>query len=399
MDSHVQGTESSLRSLKSITLRLLNYCQTNNWAGYDPYDALNSRIIERLFIFNSRLPRLALTQMLKRSPINLRPLLMVPKTQNPKAMALFLSALLKLSKLGLIEGQDLTGALVDRLDALRTEDFPYSCWGYNFPWQMRTDIVAKGTPNLVCTVFVANSLLNAYEYNREPRCLSMAVVAAEYILNKLYWTHDGPPAGFSYPLPSIKTHIYNANLLGAALLCRVHYCTGEKMFLGPALKVARFSVSRQNEDGSWYYGESPKQLWIDNFHTGYNLLALRDINMYAETTEFESSIRRGFDFFLQRFFREDGAPRYYYDRTYPIDIHCVAQSLITLLALRDLNDRCVPLSRSVLKWATTHMWDERGYFYYQANRLYSNKISYMRWSQAWMLLALATFLEEFSNNG
>ena len=41
------------------------------------------------------------------------------------------------------------------------------------------------------------------------------------------------------------------------------------------------------------------------------------------------------------------------------------------------------------------MWDERGgYFYCQKHPRYTVKIPYMRWAQAWMLLALATVLEE-----
>ena len=79
-------------------VKLLDYCRANDWAGYDPYDATNSRLFDALPFLNSRLPRLVLTQLLKRSPINVRPLLLIPKTQNPKAIALFLSALLKPSQ-------------------------------------------------------------------------------------------------------------------------------------------------------------------------------------------------------------------------------------------------------------------------------------------------------------
>ena len=49
---------------------------------------------------------------------------------------------------------------------------------------------------------------------------------------------------------------------------------------------------------------------------------------------------------------------------------------------------------TVYEWAMKHMWDEKGYFYYQSLPSYKVKISYMRWSQAWMLLALATLLPE-----
>jgi hypothetical protein len=244
---------------------------------------------------------------------------------------------------------------------------------------------------------VANALLDAYDNNHDPKCLAMAIEASEYIINRLYWTDGDFSAGFSYPLPSIRTHIHNSNIVGAALLCRVSQYTKDKMLLGPALRVARYSVAKQQDDGSWFYGESPKQRWIDNFHTGYNLLGLRGINIYGETSEFDFHIQHGFDFYKKNFFMHNVVPKYFHNRTYPIDIHCVAQSLITLSAFNDLNDDNIKLIFSVLRWALTHMWDDRGYFYYQVLPSYTNKISYMRWSQAWMLLALSTVLEGVSN--
>jgi hypothetical protein len=71
----------------------------------------------------------------------------------------------------------------------------------------------------------------------------------------------------------------------------------------------------------------------------------------------------------------------------------VAQSIITLLVFKDLNENNISLAHSVFEWAMTHMLDDQGYFYYQVLPYYTNKIPYMRWSQAWILLALATLLE------
>ena len=96
-----------------VTQKLFDYCQKNDWAGYDPYDALNSRIFNVFPFLNSRIPQLILTQALKRSPVNIRPLLLVPKTQNPKAIALFLMAFVKLSKLGLLAQEDLIATMID----------------------------------------------------------------------------------------------------------------------------------------------------------------------------------------------------------------------------------------------------------------------------------------------
>jgi hypothetical protein len=218
------------------------------------------------------------------------------------------------------------------------------------------------------------------------------VSAAEYLLDELYWSHGNSVAGFCYPLPSVRGQVHNANFLAAALLCRVYKHTGQDRFLDPALGAARCSAAKQRADGSWRYGEAPSQHWIDNFHTGYNLCALRAIGRYAETDEFESRIRHGFEFYRTHFFRDDGAARYFHNRTYPLDIHCVAQSIITLLAFKDLDSTSVELAQSVLRWAMKHMWDDRGFFYYRVLRLHTIRTSYMRWSQAWMLLAMATLL-------
>jgi rhamnogalacturonyl hydrolase YesR len=379
---------------KEAALKLLAYCQARNWSGYDPYDALNSRLFKALPFLNSRLPRLALTQALKRSPINLRPLLLISGTQNPKGLALFLQSVMRLSKLQLItDDNEIITSLAQAIESLRSPNSSFWCWGYSFPWQSRTQLVPAGTPNLVCTLFVAEALLDLYESTENERYLQMAVGAAEFIVQQLYWT-DGTICSFAYPFLSSRTPIHNANLLAAAFLCRISEITGEEKYLVPALKAARYSVSRQANDGSWVYGESNKYGWVDNFHTGYNLCALRNIAAHLETTEFEKSLHSGFEFYHTQFFREDGAPKYFHNRLYPIDVHCVAQSIITLLELKDLHPDNVHLARKVFTWALANLHDNEGYFYHQKLPVGTVEIPYMRWGQAWMLLASSLLLEK-----
>ena len=383
-------------NFRIATMRLLDYCESNEWAGYDPYDALNSELFTVFPVLASRIPQLVLTQALKRSPVNLRPLLGIPKTQNPKGLGLFLSASVKLSKVGFDRAR-LTETMIERLRALRSQGTSYWCWGYSFPWQTRTIVVPLGAPNLVCTSFVANALLDAYDHCGDSQCLEMASSAAEYIIDELYWT-DGSETGFSYPRASLHSRVHNANLLAAALLCRVFANTHDERFLDCALHVARYSANKQRPDGSWPYGETSSQQWIDNFHTGYNLCALQEISQYTPTTEFDGVLQRGYEFYRRHFFREDGSVRYFHDRDYPIDIHCVAQSIITLLKFQETDSGNLPLAHSVLQWALTHLWSDRGFFYYRMLRSGTNRISYMRWSQAWMLLAMAMLLEASESN-
>jgi hypothetical protein len=242
---------------------------------------------------------------------------------------------------------------------------------------------------MVCTTFVANSLVDVFEKTQNSQAFEMAVSAARYILDRLYWS-DREGAGFSYPVPSVRSEVHNANLLGAALLCRIYRHSREERFRSAAVTVARHSARRQLQDGAWYYGESASQKWIDNFHTGYNLVALQTIGRELKITDFQKNLVDGFAFYRTRFFRDDGAPRYFHDRDYPIDIHCVAQSILTLVALESLAPNCHALAEAVFRWAMAQMWDNRGFFYYRVLRYGTIRTSYMRWSQAWMLLALTT---------
>lgn len=395
------STSEPRSDVARAALRLFYDCASQGWAGHDPYDALNSPLLGYPPLRSSRHARILLTQLLKRSPVNLRGLMRIERSRNPKALALFLSAAIRLRRLGWLPDEGHVGELVELLRAGRSIP-SRDAWGYTFPWQTRTELVPKGRPNLVCTVFAANALLDTYELLSDPRCLAMAEGAARFIIDDLFWIDRDGQASLAYPLASSRTPVHNANLLGAALLCRVSSYTGSQELLQRGLRLARHAASRQQPNGSWMYGDSAHWQWIDNFHTGFNLCALREVAMHSRSDEFDAVLARGFDFYRRTFFLQDGAPRYRADRTYPIDIHCVAQSIITLVQLRHLEPGCLDVARDVFRWASHHMLGPSGRFYYQLWPWFSNKISYIRWSQAWMVLAMAiqaTALAEDDQSG
>lgn len=378
-------------SLKDATSRLLEYCRDNSWAGYDPYDGLNSAVFAAIPWFNNRLPRLAFTQFMKRCPVNFRPLLFVPKEQNPKGLALFLSALIKLMHLGLAEPTEIN-SMVARLLELRSKGWSRHCWGYNFDWQTRTYLVPRETPNIICTTFAGNALIDAYQAMGDSAYLEAADSAGHFLLESLHRTKGPDGSCFSYT-PLDRSQIHNANLLGAAFLARLHTHTDSAAFRKAAESATRFSTERMRPDGSWLYGEGPKQAWIDSFHTGYNLVALDRVRQYLNWQFLESVISKGYDYFLQHFFTSNHRVKYYHDRTFPIDSHAIAQAIITLIELAPYREGSLQGAQDVFEWALAHMRSDAGWFYYQKRRSLTVKIPYMRWSQAWMLLAMAYLTE------
>ena len=216
--------------------------------------------------------------------------------------------------------------------------------------------------------------------------------AGHFLLEGLNISREAAGFCFSYtPLDRGKVH--NANLLAAALISRLYAITGEKAFLHVADQAVSFSVSKQNPDGSWFYGEHDTQKWIDSFHTGYNLVALESYRRHTGNESVGRTIQKGFDYYRVHFATPDGFLKYYHNRLYPIDIHTIAQSLITLVELNRLYGHALELPLLTWRWAVSHMQSHKGFFFYQQGRQVKNRISYMRWSQAWMLYAMAILLQ------
>lgn len=375
-------------SIRQSITKLLDYCMRNNWAGFDPYDGLNSTIFRAIPFVQNRIGKLIFTQVMKRSPINFRPILLVPKAENPKALALFCSTLLILSKMQLFKNDALIFHILSRLIELKSPNRPYYCWGYHFDWQARDGFLPQFDPNIICTTFAGNALLDAFDKFSDGKYLDMAISAGDFLLNGLNITKNNDEICFSYT-PHEWSQVHNANLLGAAFLSRLYSITQEKKFLEPAQSAVHFSIRRQHKDGSWPYGENKTQQWIDNFHTGYNLVALKKFAEYTGNTEVTENIKKGWQFYKDNFFTDYGVPKYYHNQTYPIDIHAIAYSIVTLAEFKAFDAGNIDFAKRILTWSLKTMRNKDGYFFYQKKRFYINRISYMRWSQAWMLYAIA----------
>jgi uncharacterized protein YyaL (SSP411 family) len=199
---------------------------------------------------------------------------------------------------------------------------------------------------------------------------------------------------FSYA-PNSNTQIFNASLLAAEVLASVGKLTGDNELFEPAERATRHVVNNQRPDGSWFYGTDPKQAWIDNFHTAYILFSLkRIIDSAVFGSEFQPALERGYEYWKKNFFLAEGWPKYYHDDPYPADAHAAASAIVTLLECSELDMNALSLAEKVAAWTIQNLRDRRGFFYYQRRRFYTVRKPYMRWTQAWMLYALARLLEE-----
>jgi hypothetical protein len=360
--------------------QLLTWCRDHDFAGHDPFDALNSTIFQATPLANSRSARFVWTQFIKRSPIDLRNLTRVPAQRNAKGIALFALALRKHSE---TEARRLLSDLLE----LRVDGYSGAAWGYNFDWQSRNFFAPRGTPTIVPTAFAARAFV-------EHGFLEVARSVCDFILSDLPRpVNTDKEICFSYT-PNDNTRIFNASLLAAEVLASVGRLTGETELCDVATRAARYVVNHQRDDGAWSYGTAATQSWIDNFHTAYILFSLKRITEACPGgDEFQSSLERGYRYWKRNFFLAEGWPKYYDDNPYPADAHAAASAIVTLLECRKLDESSLNMAQNVARWTIQNLRDERGFFYYQRRRFYTIRKPYMRWTQAWMLYALARLLE------
>lgn len=375
----------SLRSLEEWVIR-------NNYKAYDPFDGLSSFL--RPLTLYRKLPQQVLQQFIRRNPLNLRPLLGIKPHTSTKGMGFLAGGYLKLYEL--TEDDSYRTKAVSCLQWLMdnsSRGYSGYCWGNEFDYISRGYYLRKHGPTIVWSGLIGHFFIEAYRVLRDPKYLDVASSVADFICKDL--TRIPAPVGFclSYVCNS-DVAIHNSNLLGARLLAEVYKENPRDGYLTAATEAVRYSANAQLPNGAWYYGEEKKFHWIDNWHTAYNLDSLLDFQRNTGSAEFEPCMLRGLDFYITHFFREDGAPKYYWDREYKFDIQSSSQAIDTLLLFGAYLHRpeLTQTAKRVAGWTIRNMQDESGYFYLWKNKWFTNRTPTFHWGATTMFHALSHLL-------
>jgi hypothetical protein len=381
-----------------VLQRVLDTARHDDFEGYSKHDALNAPWLEAL-AGGSRLRRLAAIQLVMRSPIHVRPLLGVRKARNPKGLSLFARAHLARHRLtGSPDDAQVASDLLAWLIDNPSRGFDGLAWGYPYPWQDAGFFAPRDLPNRVVTSFVGQALLDGYDTLGDDRYLKAASDAVRFLLEapKTLFEDDAHRCVSYVPDESIDWIVMDVSALVGALAARLGALQGDEKLVEESGRLVRYVVSKQTDEGAWFYAEPPSASRIthDNYHTGFILDA---ILLHAQATgsaEFDQAYDRGIEFYQRRLFEPDGAPRFMSDRRYPFDIHGCAQGIITFSLRQRHRGEGAQMAGRVLDWTLSNMWDPKsGWFYYQKRRAFRTRIRELRWCQGWMSMALASYLE------
>ncbi len=377
---------------QALAQRLDAWGSERGWRGTDPYEGLNARRRALAPLKRSPLGRRLLIQAVKRSPLDLRRPLGIPRLASAVSAAWAISAYARNGFLAEAEAKQRMRDCLGLLHSLRLPAFEQPSWGYQFDVETRVFFYPATTPNTIATAFAGLALLDAHASLGEPELLAEAIEVGEFFIRHVPQTEDPPGAFFGY-LPGDRSPIHNSSMLVASLLARIAAETGEDRFAAPAADAVRYTTARQRPDGSWPYGERPGLGWVDNFHSGYVLDALRtcaDAGVAAE--EAEAAWRLGIRHYRANLFLPDGTPKYYPEKTFPIDAQCVAQGIQTLAIAAPHDPGAGEQAWAVLEFALRRMTRRDGLPIFQRRRFWANRAVHARWVASPMLPALAHLL-------
>ncbi len=361
------------------------WVERHNYRAYDPGDGDLSYL--RYLTLNTHFLRRLLTGAVLRAPFHIRPLIGIRPHTSTKGMGYMGWGFVKLYSLTHAETErSRADACFQWLMRNTSPGAGHYCWGNHFSFTTRAGTMPRHTPTIVWSSLIALGFLEAYEVLGDSEYLDVAVSTAEWV-KKLPRERTARGTCLSY-VPGEQSSIHNSNMLGAALLARVGACTGDRGAIGLASDAMAYSCARQNQDGSWFYGEATKFHWIDSFHTGYNLDSLKRYMDSTGDRSFAAHLESGYRYFKASFFGRDGFPKYYHDRPYPVDIQCAAQAIDTLAMFSATDPAALELAGNVALWTIKNMQSPDGHFFYRDLGWKKIKTPMFHWGQATMFKAL-----------
>lgn len=375
--------------IEESLLNVEAWVEKNEYRGYEPFDGLNSYL--RPLAFGNLFAERILQQLVRQSPINLRPLLGIGRNESTKGRGYMAWGYLTMLKhTGNREYSAKAARCLDWLIENKSPNYKEYSWGNHFRFSSRVGSIPRLEPIVPWSSLIGQAFLDGYEILGRKEYLEVAKSICNWICGLPRKQTD---SGICIAYNALgQTTVHGASMLGAALLARTARFTGDDSAVQLARDAMEYSCTRQNPDGSWYYAEEDNSRWIDNFHTGYNLDSLK---CYIDNTgdrTYEGNLRRGFAYFRNNFFEETGRPKYYHDRTYPVDIQAASQAIDTLAYFSELDETSLELSTKVACWTIVNMQDKRGYFYYRQLPYIRVKTPMLHWGQATMYKSLSLLL-------
>lgn len=382
---------------KSIE-KLINWIDNYGVSGWDPYDWAISPLSKNLPYFMNWF----FSQVNVYSPINLRPLFKIKKGINPKGLGLLVQGYLRYYELSSKESALRQGlSILNVLDSLKISKNGYVWWTNYFDFVRKYHKVTKNTPDFGGLSQGLKAYAYAYYLTKNKYfmdiCHSIVKTFQKMFLSKyknyLYVRY--------YPSDSHKIVFDISGSFLSSVSYYLKYVIFDYELFSISKKISKFLISFQKSNGVWpfsYFFLENKYHYQIDYHQGFIIEGLADFYSLIDEKDLKleiyKAILKGTSYYIKNQFDSRGRSYYRYPWKYPIDVHNQAQGIITFAKLYKLFNKkeFLDFAIKIANWTITNMQSPEGYFYTHKWPFIINKIPYLRWGQAWMLLSLTSLL-------
>jgi hypothetical protein len=375
----------------------LSYARERDYTGWDYGDGMSSRVLQAVPVDN-RLLNLAFQELIKRSPLNLRPLFLVERRRNFMGAALFAMANLAVADLASStdrdvgrSGVDHVGEAVELLDWIvenRARGYGGFCVGHSHPIQDIQGKAERNEPGAVCTSYAVKALLRGASLGDQ--YARVAETAADFVVEDLDYRPTDHGARITYSNNHEgEYYTLNAGALAGRLFVDLYDHFGDAEYRRRGREILDHVVAKQEPCGGWLYRDPPSasHLSMDTHHNGFIIECLQRYDAATGSGRYAEATADALEFFRDELFDDDGAPHFDEDSRYPQDVHAAAQGILVFTYAGELR-----FARRILRWTVENLSDGAGRFYFRKGRFVTNRTTLMRWCQGWMAFAMAEYL-------
>jgi len=385
--------------------KLEKWISKNGDAGFDPYDVkgLNLKTMNLM----KELEEMTFLQIIQRIllieiadgyfPKITRKLLHIPPKIHPTSQGLLFSSYLNLYQLYpkkdyLRKAEKCKNWLIEN----RIMNYNNYCWGTPFSWKSGSTYYNIGTPFAVVCAWIGEAFYKNYQQFNDQESLQICKSICEFFINDLQISNvSKDKICFSYS-PLKKDYVNNVNLFVAEFLIKIGTITNNLVYLDYGHKALNYTLSNQMPNGSIpYFGKEAKEKFkTDLYHSGYEIRMLYSIWKLTNNDEILQATKRYLQFFMNNYFHNGIIPKLTPEKGFLVDITACAEVILVFSELRKDFHIDEQFINNTVNWIICNMQTKMGWFIYRIKKnRYKVKIPYIRWGEAWMMLALSNLLK------
>lgn len=358
----------------------------SKFIGYDPYDFSNSQW--KIFSKSGTGFMSKLSYLNKISPVNLRPVLKIPKSPNAKANALFLHSLALLDHAAY--DKEISWLFKRFMENQPNEFKQYFSAGFSFNISLSGYTSGPGKTSLIISLFTVYAFIELYHKTGNTKFLDPVISFSKLIEDKLPYYEDNVKICYSYHFDRFDETFNATAKIGRMYALIYKHMSQDEAYRNKIRKILNYLVKKQRPDGSWPY--SDKLSYSDSFHTAFILESIHTmLQVCDEDPRHHEMYCQGLADYKAGFF-DNGIPVHFHKNHHNtggrgvigVELRDCANAVIIFTLTRDMWT-----ATEILGWTLRNLTAADKVYFYK-NRFWTSRIDYVRWN-AWMLYALVIY--------